>query len=113
MNTAQLNNSIHVPLMCNDEQISGNVAQAMIQHLGGGFSKSLFPSMGSEDFSHLSNAVNAPCCFLNYGGVDQHTWDEARNSGRVEQLLGHIVLCLPQLFIRPWRVRLMHMQLRP
>lgn len=78
----------HFPLLYNDGKVSGVVSQAMINHFGSEFSKSPFPSMGSEDFSHLSNAVNAPCCFWNYGGIDQKTWDEAEKTGRIDEIAG-------------------------
>lgn len=78
----------HFPLVYNDEKVSSVVSQAMTNHFGSDFSKSPFPSMGSEDFSHLSNAVNAPCCFWNYGGIDQKTWDEAAKTGRIDEIAG-------------------------
>lgn len=78
----------HFPLLYNDEVVSKTVSEAMIRHFDHDFSKSPFPSMGSEDFSHLSNAVDAPCCFWNYGGIDQKIWDEAEKAGRVDEIAG-------------------------
>ncbi|KAL1301572.1 hypothetical protein AAFC00_005807 [Neodothiora populina] len=96
----------HFPLLYNDEAVSETVAEAMIDHFGKddesskgvGFSTSPFPSMGSEDFSHLSNAVGAPCCFWNYGGIDQKVWDDAKKNGRIDEIAGtHSALFSPAI----------------
>lgn len=78
----------HFPLLYNDEGASETVAEAMRGVFGEEFSKSPFPSMGSEDFSWFSSAVDRPCCFWNFGGIAQDVWDEAERNGKIDEIAG-------------------------
>lgn len=41
---------------------------------------------GSEDFSVLARACNAPCLFWLYGGTESQQWDKAKKAGKLNEI---------------------------
>ncbi|KAI9863115.1 MAG: hypothetical protein M1813_003935 [Trichoglossum hirsutum] len=76
------------PLLHNDEATTEIVSLAFRAHFGGAFDPESPISMGSEDFANLSDPISAPCCFWNYGGIDQQKWDDAEKEGKLGEIPG-------------------------
>lgn len=74
------------PVSINDETVTKRLAASFGEYFGPDTFDPTAPRMNfSEDFSILGIRRNRPCSFWFFGGTDAHVWDEATQSGRVDQ----------------------------
>jgi hippurate hydrolase len=73
------------PLLRNDVEATGRVAEAFTEAFGAGFVHSATPKAGSEDFGRFAEAAGVPSVFWNFGGFDPGLYPDgpARPHGAV------------------------------
>lgn len=71
------------PLTANDAAVTGQVTEAFTAQFGPQSVITAPRLMGSEDFSDIARAVNAPYCFWLFGGTDPTTFRAAAANGTV------------------------------
>ncbi|KAL8990176.1 MAG: hypothetical protein Q9177_001110 [Variospora cf. flavescens] len=73
------------PLSVNDKSITKSVHESFGRFFGSRFDPDTACSTASEDYSILGSSNGKPCCFWFFGGVDEKTWDETKNRGRLAE----------------------------
>ena len=70
-----------LPVTDNDPCLTAEVRAAFVTEFGEGNVRPFEPIMGSEDFSNLPEAWDAPYCFWGLGAFDPHEWAAAELAG--------------------------------
>lgn len=73
------------PLTINDDAVTAALETSFSAHFGGDYTPEVPSLGGSEDFSILGTAIDRPCCYWVYGGVDHAKWDAAEKAGRIAE----------------------------
>ncbi|KAI4203434.1 MAG: hypothetical protein LQ346_001783 [Caloplaca aetnensis] len=73
------------PLSVNDVAVSKSVHRSFEDFFGDRFDPNTACWTASEDYSILGSSQGKPCCFWFFGGVDENTWDEAEEKGRLHE----------------------------
>ncbi|KAJ8116071.1 hypothetical protein OPT61_g2427 [Boeremia exigua] len=75
-----------VPLVLNDAAVTQPIADSFVSYFGHNFLNDLPVITGSEDFSNLARAINAPYCFWFFGGHEPLEFDEHHKQGTLTEL---------------------------
>ncbi|KZV96768.1 metal-dependent amidase/aminoacylase/carboxypeptidase [Exidia glandulosa HHB12029] len=73
------------PFTFNDDTVTAALEARFSSHFGDGYNSNQDRLYGSEDFSILGTAIERPCSFWVYGGVDPEKWDAAEKAGRIAE----------------------------
>ncbi|KAI4186952.1 MAG: hypothetical protein L6R41_003147 [Letrouitia leprolyta] len=73
------------PLSTNDETVTKTVHNSFQEFFGDRFDPNTPCSTASEDYSILATSQGKPSCFWFFGGVDEKTWDETKQKGRLAE----------------------------
>ncbi|KZV98612.1 metal-dependent amidase/aminoacylase/carboxypeptidase [Exidia glandulosa HHB12029] len=73
------------PLTINDDVVTAALEAQFSSHFGDEYNSTHDRMYASEDFSILGTAIERPCCFWVYGGVDVARWDAAQKAGRIAE----------------------------
>ena len=76
---------MHAPATINDSACVAKVSSAFKAYFGDAYTV-MDPNPGSEDFSVLARAIDRPYVWWLFGGVDEQSWDEAVEKGKVSEL---------------------------
>ena len=75
------------PVTYNDEDATDAVRDNFVAYFGEDNHESLGePLQGSEDFSILGRAVDKPCFYWIYGGIDPDLWDRKKKEGKTNDI---------------------------
>lgn len=79
----------HFPLTTNDEATINTINEGFAAYFGTAHNPNMENALASEDFSVLASAVNRPCCYWFFGGIEADEYDKHKAMGTLAQIPGN------------------------